>query len=275
MTRLYRYFILLVFFLPVLSFSQQDSIEVYLIDSFIPPDNPGKFFLSFYTSEECKSTLLIQNKIEIPVSKELAENHHIDVDLLPYKIKETKISFTILVENAEGEKNLSEEYEVDVPSLVAMDTTKNYFMSCLMGGIVFLVPSISYIPLDGKSFWGINKEIPFLSFFGGGYNYPIGHFSLEYSHIYKEEKNKNIFRFGYKHIYEIPVFEYISAGVNGFTNFTGFNGISPEISLGLFKLYNVFTVYSRYRFNFKPGEKFSEYSEYSLGLYASFFTIHF
>ncbi|MDP3684695.1 MAG: hypothetical protein Q8S01_12265, partial [Ignavibacteria bacterium] len=35
--------------------SKPDSIEVFIIDSYIPPENPNRFILSFYTSESCKT----------------------------------------------------------------------------------------------------------------------------------------------------------------------------------------------------------------------------
>jgi hypothetical protein len=80
---------------------------------------------------------------------------------------------------------------------------------------------------------------------------------------------------GYKHLIEVPGIEYVSPGVNGFTNLKGFNGISPELSMGLFKIFDTFTVYSRLRYNFQPGRRNSEFSEISIGLYSGFFAIYF
>ncbi|MBZ0199112.1 MAG: hypothetical protein K8H86_04535, partial [Ignavibacteriaceae bacterium] len=104
--------------------------------------------------------------------------------------------------------------------------------------------------------------------------YPMGYFSAEYSYIINAPV-RNFLRVGYKHIIEIPVFEYIAPGLNGFTNFKGFNGISPEVSLGLFRAFNAFTVYTRYRFNAMPGQKGSEFHEFSIGLYTNFFSLNF
>jgi hypothetical protein len=263
-----------IIFLLKITFSQTDSIEVYLMDSFIPPDNPSKFYLSFTTSDICKSKVVFNGYNEFSISNELTDNHRTEIDVISLKNNTNKIQFTIVVEDSLGRKNLSESYEVDIPIELDLDTTKNYFLSCFMGGVVFLVPSISYISLENKNYFGFNKEIPLLSFFSGGYNYPLGHFSIEYSHIPKFIDAKNLFRFGYKHIYEIEGIEYLSAGVNGFTNFKGLNGISPELSIGFFRIFEVFTLYGRYRYNFKPGDITSEFSEFSVGLYASFFTIH-
>jgi hypothetical protein len=85
---------------------------------------------------------------------------------------------------------------------------------------------------------------------------------------------RNYFRIGYKHLIDIPGIEYVSPGINGFTNFQGFNGISPEVSLGLFKILNTFTLYTRYRYNAKPGDSGSGFHEISIGLYSGFFAIY-
>jgi hypothetical protein len=110
--------------------------------------------------------------------------------------------------------------------------------------------------------------------FRGSYKYPSGYIAAEYSHIFGAPQ-KNFLRLGYKHIMEIPGIEYVSPGLNVFTNFSGFNGVSPELSVGLFKIFNTFTVYTRYRFNFKPGETESNFHEFSIGLYSSFFSFYF
>lgn len=254
--------------------AKADSIEVFTIDSYITPENPNRFMLSFYTNEVCKTKLLVENKLEFPISNELTDNHRIEIDLTKLGIKKNKISYVIIIENSEGVKSSSEVFEIELHgNEEAIEAHSNYFLTCLAGGIVFLTPSLTVIQLNGKTYFGLNKELPIVSLFSGGFNYPGGYLSVEYAYIFKAEK-KNFFRYSYKRIYEIPKLEYISAGLNGFTDFRGFNGVSPEISVGWFKIYNVFTLYSRYRYNFSLGEKKSEFSEISLGLYSSFFTLH-
>ena len=82
-------------------------------------------------------------------------------------------------------------------------------------------------------------------------------------------------RIGYKQIYQIPVLEYVSPGMDVFTNFLGYNGVSAGISVGWFKISNVFTVFTKYRYNFKPGEEKDDFHEISMGLYSDFFSINF
>ena len=254
--------------------STSDSIEVFIIDSYIPPENTNKFILSFYTSEACKTKLVIENKLILPISEELTDNHRVEVDLAKINVKKNKANYVIQMENEAGVKSTSELFEIEFSRAVELIESKSsYFFTCLAGGIVFLTPSVTAVQANGKTYFGLNKELPILSIYSGGFNYPSGYFAVEYSHILKVEK-RNYFRVGYKHIYEIPKIEYISVGLNGFTDFRGFNGISPELSFGLLKIYNVFTLYSRYRYNFSPGKSGSDFSEFSIGLYSSFFTLH-
>ena len=254
--------------------SKPDSIEVFIIDSYIPPENPNRFILSFYTSESCKTKLLVENSVVFPISEELTDNHRIEVDLTKISLKKNKVNYLIQMENEAGAKSTSELFEIELyKSEPVAQAKSNYFFTCLAGGVVFLTPSISMIQANGKTYYGFNKELPVVSIYSGGFNYPSGYFAIEYAHILKLEK-KNYFRIGYKHLYEIPKIEYVSVGLNGFTDFRGFNGISPEISFGLFKIYNVFTLYSRYRYNFSPGKSGTDFSEISIGLYSSFFTLH-
>ena len=254
--------------------SNSDSIEVFIIDSYVPPENPNRFILSFYTSVSCKTKLVIDNNLIFPISNEITDNHRIEVDISKINLKKSKVNYTILMENEAEIKSSSEAFELELShSEELVESKSSYLFTCLTGGVVFLTPSITAVHANGKTYFGLNKELPVLSFYSGGFNYPSGYLAVEYAHILKIEK-KNYFRVGYKHIYEIPKLEYLSAGLNGFTDFRGFNGISPELSIGLFKIYNVFTLYSRYRYNFSPGKTGVDFSELSIGLYSSFFTLH-
>lgn len=251
-----------------------DSIEVFIIDSYVPPENANRFILSFYTSLPCKTKLKIDNNQVLPISNEITDNHRIEVDLAKINLKKNKVNYVIEMENEAGIKSSSEVFELELSHQeVVVESKSNYLFTCLTGGVVFLTPSITAVKANGKIYFGLNKELPILSFYSGGFNYPSGYLAVEYAHIPKVEK-KNYFRIGYKHIYEIPKLEYLSPGLNGFTDFRSFNGISPELSIGLLKIYNVFTLYSRYRYNFSPGKTGVDFSEFSIGLYSSFFTLH-
>lgn len=256
------------------SSAQQDTIEIYVIDNFVTPESPHIFMLSFFTSEVCKSKLNINGTDEIVISSLPTDNHKIQVDLTSYVLKSKANYFTIIVEDANGKTYSSEKDEFEIPKEVIVEGGSNFLMFCLFGGVVFALPSPVFVLTKENQYFSLTKEIPLIFLKSSGYNYPTGYFSVEYSHIINAPV-KNFFRTGYKHIIGIPELEYVSPGLNYVTNFKGYNGISPEISLGLFKIFNTFTVYSRYRFNAKPGDPGSEFHEISLGLYSGFFAIYF
>jgi len=144
----------------------------------------------------------------------------------------------------------------------------------LIGFLLYLLPSPNIILIDSDNFFSLTKEIPITTFYSSGYSNPSGNISLEYTHIYESSLN-NYLRLGYKHFIPIDVFEYISPGFTGVTNFNGFNGVSAEVSLGLFKIYDVFTFYTRYRYNVRPDDTDLHFQEVGIGLYSHFFTIDF
>jgi len=259
---------------------ETDSIEVSIIDSYVTPDTPPKLLLSFFTSDTCKSKLVIEGKGEYPISDTYTDNHRLELDISGLHIKASAITYYFLLQNSAGKIQKSEKYEVEMPVEQAVEDGGNFITTCLFGGVIFLTPSPVYVFSKNsaeKSMFGLSKEIPLFTFFSGGYNYPVGYFSAEYSHIFKSDSKftpKNTLRIGYKHIVTIPVFEYLSAGVSGYTNFKGFNGISPEFSVGLFNMNNVFTVFAKYRFNLQPKTNDTQFHEISLGLFSSFFSLH-
>lgn len=149
--------------------------------------------------------------------------------------------------------------------------------SCFVGGITYLIPNITLnlASENGKlnDFWGFSKEFPLLCHFQGGYNFPKSFISAEYSYVVKFE-HKNYMRLGYKFLYETNFGEYVVIGLNGFTNFKGSNGVSPEISWGIIPVRDVFTLYIRYRYNTDFRTPRTEFSEISVGLYSWFFSAH-
>ncbi len=253
--------------------NEADSVEVYLIDSYVTPETPHIFKLSFFTSAPVKSTVLIDNTFSISVSDELIDNHKIDIPLSDLNLKKKTVPFLILVEDENGNKFTSEKYEFELPEEVQLESGSNFLYLCLFAGTVFFVPSPTYVMGNNDNHFSLTKEIPLFSLRSAGYNYPMGYFSVEYSHIFNAPV-RNYFRVGYKHLIPIEGIEYISPGVNGFTNFDGFNGISPELSIGWIKILNAFTIYTRYRFNVKPGDSNSEFHEFTLGLYSNFFSFY-
>jgi hypothetical protein len=254
--------------------AQTDSVEINIIDNFVTPESPHNFVLSFFTSENTKSKVLIDKKFEYVVSDTFNDIHKTRIDISKLNFSNYDIPFVIIVEDSAGNKFTSEEYDFQLPKEIKVKSESNFLLLCLFGGTVFLLPSPVYVFTGNDHYFSLTKEIPLISISKKGFTYPAGYFSLEYSHIFNAP-DKNFLRIGYKHIIEVPGIQYISPGVNGFTNFKGFNGISPEVSAGLFKFLDTFIVYIRYRYNVKPGETGSEFHEISLGLYSNFFSLYF
>ena len=254
--------------------AQTDSIEIDIIDNFVTPEIPHNFVLSFFTSEKTKSTVLIDNKYEYVVSNTFNDIHKTRIDISKLKFKVKDVPFVISVEDTNGNRITSEKYDFQLPQEMKVESESNFLLLCIFGGTVFLLPSPTYLYTDNDKYFSLTKEIPLISISKKGFSYPAGYFSMEYSHVFNAP-HKNFLRLGYKQIIEIPGIQYVSPGINGFTNFKGFNGISPEVSVGLFKILDTFILYARYRYNVKPGEAGSEFQEISLGLYSNFFSLYF
>lgn len=261
-------------------YAQTDSTsalvsEVYVIDSYISPDSPAKLIISFATSDSCKSKIIINGKYSFQVSSSFKEEHRFEMEMSKIEIDSAIIRYKIVVNNKDGLESTSDEYEVTLPKELVVHPESNvgFYQMCL-GGIIYSIPSISFIRMQGESYWGIQKEVPLFSFYNGGYNYPSSYFSIEYAHILKAEK-KNFLRFGYKMIFQMEEIKFISAGVTGFTDFLGYNGLSTEATVGLFQIKNVFTFYTRYRYNFQLIKGGTNFSELSIGLYANIFSLNF
>ncbi len=250
------------------------STSIYIIDSYVTPDKPYKFMLSFITDDSTKSILIIENKYEYKVSENYTDNHKIEVDLANIKLDSAYFSFYIKTVNKNDEDAQSEIYEAAMPLSEELVTAKgsNIFTTCLFGAIIFGIPEPTYSFRENFESISIKKEVPLFSYYSGGYNYPSGYFNIEYRHII--ENHFNSFGIGYKQIIQLPIIEYISFGLTGFTNFKSKNGIAPEISFGLFKLYDNFTFNIKYRYNIKPNEKDFNFNEISIGLYSNFFSIN-
>ncbi len=278
---MYRFFLVLVSVIVIstINFAQnntlpEDSIDVTVIDSYVTPEIPHTFLLTFFTSADCKSKVIIDKKYEYKVSDTLTENHSAKIDITNLNFKTKSVPFVIVVEDSLGKISRSDSYEFELPGEVKIKSESNFLLLCLFGGTVFALPSPVYVSNESGNYFGLTKEIPLISFRSSNFNYPFGYFSAEYSYIFKSD-DKNFFRLGYKQLINIPEIQYISPGVDWFTNFKGFNGISAELSIGWFKIFNTFTIYTRYRFNIKPNDTASKFHEISIGLYSSFFSVYF
>ncbi|MEW6196493.1 MAG: hypothetical protein AB1521_15190 [Bacteroidota bacterium] len=275
-----KYSVLLIIFLTAgILHSQEETvgagnIEIFVIDSYITPETPHKFVLSFFTSDSCKSMVII-NSDQYEVSEKYTDNHKFEL-ILDKKADQNKFTYKLIVNDFEGNESSSQLYEVEIPQemILAAEKDLDLLQVCCFGGIIFGLPSPTLVLIEDKSFFGLSKEIPIFSFYSRGYNYPAGYIGAEYSYIFNHDK-KNFLRLGYKHLFQLEFIEYVSTGINYFTDFKGYNGISPELSFGLLQVQNVFTLFARYRYNFQTIKGGQDFHEFSIGLYSNFFSINF
>ena len=279
MKNILLFILIILFSKPVFSQTDFDTesdsigIEVFLIDAYVKQEPPYIFILSFYTSEVCLSNVIIDNKYEYLVSSGLSEAHSAKIDISDLKFLDKNVNFVIETIDSLGNKSTSEEFEFDLPYEPIIKDGSSIWTLCLFAGSVFLLPMPGYVNADGNNYYSLTKEIPIISFRSKRGNYPSGYTSFEYTYIFDAE-NRNFVRLGYKKIFQIDYLEYISPGITAYTNFNGQNGFAPEISIGWFTLFDTFTLYTRYRYNFKPGDSNSNFHEINLGLYTRFFSLY-
>lgn len=252
---------------------EKQGIEIFLIDAYCKPDTPHPFILSFYTDVPAKSKVILEKKYEFIVSKDFAEMHTIQIDITKLFFLDKQVQFVIQVEDTLGNKITSEIFDFDLPYEPVITGGSSLFTLCLFGGFVFLLPTPNYVIQNGNSYFSLTKEIPFLSFRSKSFRYPASYFAFEFTYIFNATDRK-FFRTSYKRIFEIPVLEYVAPGIGGYTNFSGNNGIAPEFTIGLFRVFDTFTIYSRYRYNFQPSGNKLHFHEINLGLYSGFFSIY-
>ncbi len=254
-------------------FSQTDSIEVYLIDAYCTREIPYTFKLSFYTSEVCKSKVILEDKYEFEVSNEATDLHKSEIDINALPFEDQIINFVIVTETESGKNYKSETFDFDLPFEPQIKEGSDLFTLCLFGSAIFLLPYPSYVSDGTSSYFSLTKEIPIISFRSRSLNYPSGYLSVEYTYIFNAN-NPNYLRTGYKKIIELPHTEYVSPGISLYTNFNTNQGISPEFSIGLFTIKDTFTFYARYRYNITLHSAGTNFQEIYIGLYSGFFSLY-
>ena len=269
--------VLLAVICPKNLFAQTDSVEVFIIESFISQENPGIFALTFNTSIPSKSKILIDGKYLLPLSDSLTDTHSKKFDISKLKFDSSNVTFKAILTDSLNKTNESDSYEIYVPREVTVESKNATYFSCFYGGIVYLIPNIS-MNLSGrdgklKNYWGLSKEFPLLSHYQGGYNFPKSYLSAEYSHVLKFE-DKNFLRLGYKFLFETNFGEFFTVGLNGVYDFKQFKGIAPEVSWGILPIRDVFTLTLKYRYNKSFAKPTQAFSEISLGLCSWFFSAH-
>lgn len=277
MYNIYIFIILFLFSNFILAQNEKtkvSDVDIFIIDSYVTPEEPYKAKITFFTSDSVVSMLRFENGLEFNVSDEPTDEHKFVISLDSLEADSTVVSYRVIISDQSGQKKESELYDLYLPQEFELKMKdQSAFMNVCLGGIMFLMPFPVYVNSSGSEYFSLTKEFPVISFYGHGYNYPAGYISLEYSYIFNAE-NRNYLRFGYKQILQTGFIKYISPGLNVTTNFKGFNGISPEVSFGLFDFYDAFTFYLRYRYNFKPGSNFEDFHEISIGLYTSSFSFN-
>lgn len=280
MKKLYLILIAFIFFYQS-AFTQEEfetetdstGMEIFLIDAYVKQEPPYIFILSFYTSELCLSNVIIDNKYEYPVSNGLSEAHSAKIDITALKFLERNVYFVIETIDSVGNKIRSEEFEFDLPYEPIISEGSSIWTLCLFAGSVFLLPAPGYVITEGNQYYSLTKEIPVVSFRAKRGNYPSSYFSIEYTYIFNAIDH-NFARLGFKKIFQLDYIEYISPGITAYTNFAGQNGIGAEFSVGWFTIYDTFTFFTRYRYNFKPDDSNSNFHEINLGLYTRFLSIY-
>jgi hypothetical protein len=257
----------------IIAQDETDSIEVYLIDAYVKPEPPNNFILSFFTSDFCRSKVLIDERYEYPVSDKLVDMHKTKIETSSLKFYDKYVTFVIITEDSSGNEFVSEVFDFDLPYEPEIDEGSDFLQLCLFGGTVFLLPYPNLVIQNGKTFFSLTKDISVVSFRSKSLYYPSGYISIEFSHIFEAE-TRNYLRAGYKHIFELPHIQYVSPGATMYTNFLGNNGIGVELSFGLVTIVDAFTLYARYRYNIKPGDSSVNFSEISIGLYSGYFSIY-
>lgn len=269
--------ITLLLFINIYSQNESDSyryeMEIFLIDAYVRPEPPFIFILTYYTSDVCLSNVIIDGKYEFPVSDSLTESHKTKIDISELKFLDKNVNFIIETIDSSGNKFKSEEFEFDLPYEPVIKEGSSLLTLCLFAGSVFLIPAPGYVIKEDGNYFSLTKEIPVISFRSRSRNYPAGYLTFEFTYIF-DAASRNYLRFGYKRIFETGFLEYISPGITAYTNFNGQNGFAPELSIGLFTMFDTFTLYTRYRYNFKPGDADKNFHEINLGLYTRFFSIY-
>lgn len=275
-------FILLSLLTTVFAQEDNSSVDIFVIDSYVTPEEPHKIILTFFTSENVIAKIKFDGNPELIVSKDYQEEHKFELLLNKLKYDSTSIPYLITVEKENGEKSISEKFDLYLPEDYNLEITNNSnFLDLCIGGVWYLIPSPTLTNVDSRLNYSLTKEFPLVSFYGEGYNFPSSYFSFEYSYLFDSGStrdiniNRNFFRVGYKYIMQTEVIKYVSPGINLTTNFNGFNGISPEVSFGLFKFYETFTLYARYRYNYPFDSAYQDFHEISIGLFTSSISFNF
>lgn len=266
-------FLILILACSNISFGQTDSIEVYLIDAYCTRELPYTFKLSFYTSEVCKSKVVLEEKYEYTVSANYVDLHKAEIIINDLAFIDTVVNFVIITETKLGSIDTSEVFDFDIPFEPKIKEGSDLLTICLFGSSMLLIPYPSFVAVSQQNYFSLTKEIPIISFRSKSLNYPSGFISIEYSYIFNLE-DPGYLRAGYKKIFEVPGLEFVSPGITLYSNFDTNQGISPEFSVGLFTIFDTFTTYIRCRSNFTFHTNGTNFQEIYIGFYSGLFSFY-
>jgi len=188
-SKIFMIILFISFFCGGNSFSQKTT-DIFLIDSYVTPELPYKFVISFFTVDSVTSKVLIDNKYTYQISSEFTDNHKNEIDFSEIKFDSSTTFVVIEVTFPTGERLYSEKYDLLIPFLVKekIIESQNIILMCCTGGTVLGFPSPTYVRMEGKDHFGLSKEIPFFSFTKSNSLKPLGALTLEYSHIFDAPK---------------------------------------------------------------------------------------
>lgn len=274
MKKLSLLFFILLWSVP--AFSQRVPVEVGIIESFVYDKNPDTLVLTFSTDIYCKATAVIKNGGKFVISDTLTDFHHREVALSKEVRTADRGYFYLILTGEDGIVDTSEMFDFENykdTTIEVVSETGAGLTSCITGGAIYLVPSFYNHTEGGTQTRGIGKEFPIVSFFSGGFNYPVSYLMVEYRYLLKTKPAHQLSA-GWKYMWQPPTVDFISPGVFLFTDFLGNNGAGAEVSLGLFKFFDVYTVYTKFRYNRSFAASKREFTDISVGLYSSFFSLH-
>ncbi|MBM4176286.1 MAG: hypothetical protein FJ213_08965 [Ignavibacteria bacterium] len=260
----------------------EEEFELYLIDNYVRSNDPSKLVLSWMTNIEALTKVEIPSLGVFAASDTLTDKVFLVIDVSKILNKPGDYDFYFISILLDGREVRSEKFVFTIPQqeVPPIETSRSeisyYFYTCCIGGSFWLMPSVGISYTEGNANFSLNKDIPLLSLSSKSVfkNYPYSFFYVGYNHILKGPV-QNLFRYGYRQLFEMKdLLNYISIGLSGFTNFTGVNGISPEISFSFLKILSTFDLYLLYRFDKELINGNYKSHQIQLGLFTSSFSLN-
>ncbi len=255
----------------------QSKVRFYLLNSFVTEDKPKELSISFITTRPSKTKILILGNGKFNVSKKLKLKHNFKMDLRGLKVKDNSLAYILIAETKKGVVSRSDTFYVEITDeqLKEINEGENILPLVYLGALTFLAPMPGIVKSNGvDNVVTLNKELPLISLGGSNRKYPLAVLSFEYSYLLNRNL-KNLGSVGISFMQQIKYFEYFALGIALTSDFSNNYGVSPSIALGLFNVYNAFTVFIKYKYDYFKAGSINNYNEVKLGLYAKFFSINF